>query len=219
MGIILKKLIRLFLGFLFCAMGIAFMVNANLGLSPWNVLHQGIANKIGITIGTATIAVGFILVIIDVILGEKIGWGTILNMIFIGMFLDIILFSGLIPVSNNLWVGIVMLIIGMTLMGFGMVLYLGSELGSGPRDGMMIAFQKITKKPIKIVRGTMEISALMLGYLLGGPVGIGTLITAFCLGHFIQLVFKICNFKSDNIKHRFIYQDIEYAKSYLSKNT
>ncbi len=219
MSTILKKLIRLFLGLWFCAMGIAFMVNAKLGLSPWDVLHQGIANKIGITIGTATIAVGLILVIIDVILGEKIGWGTVLNMIFIGIFLDIILFSGLIPVSNNLVFGIVMLIIGMTLMGFGMVLYLGSGLGSGPRDGMMIAFQKITKRPIKVVRGTMEISALILGYLLGEPVGIGTLITAFCLGHFIQLVFKICNFKSANIKHRFIYQDIEYAKSYLSKNT
>ena len=76
MSTILKKLIRLFLGLWFCAMGIAFMVNAKLGLSPWDVLHQGIANKIGITIGTATIAVGLILVIIDVILGEKIGWGT-----------------------------------------------------------------------------------------------------------------------------------------------
>ncbi|MGL4911723.1 MAG: YczE/YyaS/YitT family protein [Romboutsia sp.] len=212
------KFVRLFVGFIVCALSIVFMINANLGLSPWDVLHEGISNKLGITMGMATIVVGIIVVIMDVVLGENVGWGTVLNMLLVGVFLDIIMFTNMIPVAENIVTGIIMLCIGMTLMGFGMVLYLGCGLGSGPRDGMMVAFQKKTNKSIKSIRATMEICALGAGYLLGGTAGIGTVVTAIGLGYFIQIVFKVCKFKSEDVVHRFIIDDVNYVKAYISKD-
>jgi uncharacterized membrane protein YczE len=194
------------------------MINANLGLSPWDVLHQGIANKMGITIGKATIGVGFIVVVLDAMLGENVGWGTVFNMIFIGAFLDMILFSNMVPIANSLLGGIVMLCVGMTLMSFGMILYIGSGLGSGPRDGMMVAFQKRTNKSVKSIRGVMELGALIVGYLLGGKAGIGTVITALGLGYFMQMIFKLCNFKTENVVHRCILDDINYVRLCMTKD-
>lgn len=198
------------------------MINASLGLSPWDVLHQGLSQKIGITMGTASICVGALVVMLDAILGENIGWGTVLNMTFIGVFMDLITFSNLIPISNSFIAGVIMLILGMAFMGFGTVLYMGCGLGSGPRDGLMVAIQKRTKKPVKLIRGTIEIGALVVGYILGGKVGIGTVITAIGLGHIIQIVFKVCKFDSSKMKHRFILDDIRCIKIYFeekNKNT
>lgn len=207
------KLIRLVLGLFICALGIVFSINANLGLAPWDVLHQGISNHVGITIGTASIIIGITIVLANVLLGENIGWGTIINILCIGTFMDLIIASKLVPSSNSILNGILMIIISMTLMGFGMAMYMGCGLGSGPRDGMMVALQKRTSKPVSIVRGSMEVGALTVGYLLGGKVGIGTVINAFVLGYFIKIVFRICKLDSSKIKHRFIVDDIKYIKS------
>ncbi|MGL5380138.1 YczE/YyaS/YitT family protein [Clostridium sp.] len=209
---LIKKMPRLIFGFIMCSFAVAFMINANIGLSPWDVLHEGIAKKLGITMGTSTIVVGGVVVLIDIILGENIGWATVLNMILVGLFLDIILFTGIVPVANNVFVGLIMLCIGMLFMAIGMVLYIGCGLGSGPRDGMMIALQKRINKPVVVIRGTMEVGALIAGYILGGSAGFGTVITALGLGYFIQIVFKICNFKSEDVVHRVIIDDINYIK-------
>lgn len=209
------KLIRLFTGFFICSLGIILMINASLGLSPWDVLHQGLSKKMGITMGTASVCVGAMVVILDAVLGENIGWGTVLNMAFIGIFMDLITFSNLIPVSNSFLSGVIMLILGMICMAYGTVLYMGCGLGSGPRDGLMVAIQKRTKKPVKLIRGTIEIVALIVGYMLGGSVGIGTVITAFGLGYIIQTVFKVCNFDGSKIIHRFIADDIRCIKNYF----
>lgn len=156
---IAKKMPRLILGFILCSFAVAFMINANIGLSPWDVLHQGIANNLGITMGMSTIVVGSVVVLIDIVLGENIGWATVLNMLLVGLFLDIILYTDIIPVADNLFAGVIMLSIGMLLMAVGMVLYIGCGLGSGPRDGMMIALQKRINKPVILIRGTMEVGA------------------------------------------------------------
>lgn len=211
--------IRLFTGLFICALAIVFMVNANLGLSPWDALHQGISNIIGITMGTASIIVGFIIVIVDVVLGENVGWGTVLNMIFVGVFIDVIMFLNIVPMSTNFIFALSMLIVGMILMGLGMVLYLGSEVGSGPRDGMMIALQKRFNKPVYLIRGCIEGSALIGAYFLKGSIGIGTIITAIGLGYVIQIIFKICRFDSGNLRHRFIIDDINYLIGYSKEDT
>ncbi|MEG2353320.1 MAG: hypothetical protein RSB70_01610 [Clostridium sp.] len=205
---LLLRLIRLFIGFFTCASASVFMINANLGMSPWDVLHDGVSKLTGITIGNASIIVGVLFVILGVILGEKLGLGTVLNMIFIGKFIDFIMFNNLIPKSNSIIMGIVMLIIGMILMGIGCVLYIGSGLGCGPRDGIMMALSKKTGKPIKVIRTCLEIGALITGYFLGGHAGIGTIITAIGLGHSIQFVFKLFKFEGSNIKHKSIKDNI-----------
>lgn len=209
----LIKFTRLLVGFWFCALGIVLMINANLGLSPWDVLHQGISNLTNITIGQANIGIGIIVVIVDIILGENLGWGTILNMIVIGLLIDFFMLNNLVPIGSSLLSGVFMMCIGMFSMGIGCVLYIGSGLGSGPRDGMMVALNKKTGKPIRTIRGMMEIAVLIIGYLLGGTVGIGTLITAIGLGYFMQYTFKLFKFDSAGVQHRFVIDDINYIKS------
>lgn len=184
------------------------MINANLGLSPWDVLHQGITNVIPITIGQANIVVGIIVVISSMFLGVKIGIGTILNTILVGVFIDLITITKVIPMVHNLFIGILMLVVGMIFLGLGTCIYLSCELGCGPRDGLMTALTRITKKPVKLVRTTIEICALVCGWLLGGYVGIGTIITAIVLGYIIQLWCKILKLDIAILNHRSILDNL-----------
>ena len=197
-------LARLFAGFILYGLAIVVMLNAKIGLSPWDVFHQGISLKTGITMGQASITVGLVIVILDAILGEGVGWGTVLNMIFIG-------------VADNLFMGIIMMLIGIIISAIATVLYLGAGLGSGPRDGLMLALNKKTSKPVGVLRTCIELTALVCGWFLGGNVGIGTVISAFGLGYAIQIGFKICNINSKEIKHRIITDDIRDLKEFLQK--
>lgn len=208
---------RLFLGLFLYAAGIVLTINANLGLSPWQVFHQGVSRHIGITMGQASILVGFTFVILDWILGEKLGIGTICNMIFIGVFMDFLMLNNLIPVFNNLLVQILMMILGMFVIGIGSYFYIGAGLGSGPRDGLMVALTKKFKKSVRFIRNSIELSALTIGYLLGGTVGIGTLIMVIGLGYFVQFAFKLYKFYVSKVKHRFIDDYIRTIKDNITK--
>ena len=214
---ILYLLARLFAGFILYGLAIVVMLNAKIGLSPWDVFHQGISLKTGITMGQASITVGLVIVILDALLGEGVGWGTVLNMIFIGVFLDIIKAMNIVPVADNLFMGIIMMLIGIIISAIATVLYLGAGLGSGPRDGLMLALNKKTSKPVGVLRTCIELTALVCGWFLGGNVGIGTVISAFGLGYAIQIGFKICNINSKEIKHRIITDDIRDLKEFLQK--
>ncbi|WP_207707436.1 YczE/YyaS/YitT family protein [Clostridium tarantellae] len=205
-------LFRLLLGFILCATSTVLMLNSNLGLSPWDVFHQGVSGLTGITIGQASIMVGFVCVGIGIILGEKVGFGTILNMILVGQFMDIIMNMNIIPVSNNILISIIMMLIGMFIMGLGCVLYIGCGIGCGPRDGLMVGLSKKFNKSIKFIRSFIEISVLILGYFLGGKVGLGTVITAIALGYCIQLTFKICRFDVTKVKHKSLSDGIKKLK-------
>lgn len=212
-----QRLIRLFIGLFLYAVGIVLTINSNLGLSPWDVFHQGITYFIGITMGQASIAVGIIIVIINAILGERLGLGTLLNMLFIGLFMDLIMINHLIPILNSFVSGVVMMFLGMFIIGLASYFYIGAGLGSGPRDGLMIALTKRTNRSVSFIRNSIEISALFAGYLLGGFVGLGTLIMSFTLGYIIQFVFKLFRFDVNSIRHRFIDEDIRILVGKLSK--
>ncbi len=192
-----------------CASSTIFMLNSNLGLSPWDVFHQGISNVTGLTIGEANILSSIIVILIGILLKQRIGLGTLLNIIMIGKFVDIINNSNLIPIANNLWMGIIMMIIGMFVMGYGCYLYIGCELGCGPRDGVMVGLSSKLNKPIKIVRGSIEVFVLIIGIFLGGKFGIGTLISAFAIGYCIQIVFKLRNFDAVSLNHKSILDTIK----------
>ncbi|MCC0634080.1 hypothetical protein KGF48_16740 [Clostridioides sp. ZZV15-6388] len=213
---VLWKFSKLVLGLFICSIGIVLTINCNLGLSPWDVFHQGLSNHVGITIGTASIIVGSIVVIADVILGENVGWGTVFNMLLIGFFMDLLLYTNLIPKTDSVLIGIIMLILGLGLVALGMVFYMGSGLGSGPRDGLMVALQKKTGKSLNLIRGTIEVGALIVGFFLGGKVGIGTIISAFGLGYLTQILFNLFKLDCSKIKHRFIIDDIKFIKLYMS---
>ncbi len=209
---VIKRFLRLFLGYWVCAFGIVMTLNANLGVAPWDVLHQGIAKVLSLPIGKATIVLGFIIIILNIVFGENIGWGTVFNMIFIGIFIDILMLNNIIPVFNSFIMSFIMMLVGMLVLGYGCFLYIGAGLGTGPRDGVMVALTKRTGKSVRFVKNSVEILAIIAGYLLGGTIGIGTAVMAIAGGYFFQFAFKSVNFDVTAVKHRYIVDDIRYIK-------
>lgn len=213
----LLKFPRLMIGYFLYALGIVMTINAQQGLGAWGVFHQGLSLQFNITFGTAVIIVGAVIMVLDFILGEKIGWGTIGNVIFIGTFIDLITITNLIPEFENTYLSYLMMFMGMFTISLAAYSYLSARLGAGPRDGLMIALTKRANKPVGIVRGLIEITALTLGYFLGGDVGWGTLIMSLTLGFFFQATFRIFNFDVKKIEHKYIDQDIALLIQKLKK--
>jgi len=209
------RLLRLIWGLFLYALGIVVTMNAHIGYAPWEVFHVGIAKTTGISIGTASIITGVIIGIIGVLLGEKLGLGTILNMILIGVFLDIILGFNIIPVASNLISGIIMLIIGLFIIALASYFYIGSAFGAGPRDSLMVALTRKTRLPIGICRGTIELLAVIAGWKLGGMVGIGTVISAFVIGFCVQITFKLLKFDVTEVKNETL--DLTYNNLFRIK--
>lgn len=203
------KIVRLVTGLLLYSVGIVCTVNAHLGLSPWDVFHQGLGNQIGMTMGQASILVGLVIVFINFFFKEKVGVGTILNMILIGWFLDYIMLNNLLPEPQTFIFKWLMLVAGMFIIGFASYLYLGAGLGAGPRDGVMVALHKKTGKSVRFVRNSIEITVFVTGYFLGGTVGFGTVILSVAQGYVIQFIFKIFKFNVKTVKHQYIDEDMK----------
>ncbi|NLJ78999.1 MAG: hypothetical protein GX329_06530 [Tissierellia bacterium] len=212
MNRICRIIIRSFMGYFVCALGITMTINAGLGLAPWDVLHQGLAGLLGLTIGRANILVGLSLVILNHILGERIGWGTLCNMLFVGIFVDFLMLNEMVPIFNNLILSFIMMLLGVFVLGIGSYLYIGVGLGSGPRDGLMVALVKRTNKSVGLIRGGLELMAVTLGYMLGGYTGFGTLVLAIANGYLTQLAFKVTRFNVKEVEHRFIDDDIRLIR-------
>lgn len=212
MNKIIRITARLLLGFIVYGLAIVVMIHANIGLSPWDVLHQGISLKTGLTMGQISIGVGVIIIIIDAFMGEGIGFATLGNVFLIGTFLDIFEGLNIIPYANNLFTGIIMMLIGIVLAAIATVLYLKPALGSGPRDGLMLAINKRSSKSVGTIRTIIELTALTSGWLLGGSVGIGTIISGFGLGYAIQIAFKISRIDSKSLIHESVIESIKSLK-------
>ncbi|MEY5152666.1 MAG: hypothetical protein EBY23_02020 [Actinobacteria bacterium] len=170
---------------LFCfGAGIACFVHSNLGVPPWDVLHQGISEKANIKMGTVIIIVGVVLLLAWIPLRMKPGIGTIMNAIQIGLvenFMD-----DLLPHSQLIVARVGFLLAGMLFIAFGSGLYIGAELGSGPRDGLMLGLNKRFGISIRLARTTVEIVVLVVGLILGGSIGLGTFVFAFGIGPLVQ---------------------------------
>lgn len=178
------RLARLLLGLTLFGLGLALMVIADLGLSPWDVLHQGISRRTGIPIGTVVIITGFAVLLLWIPLRERIGIGTIANAIVIGLVLDGALLF-LPETLNGLVLRWLALLGGVVIVAIGSGFYIGAGLGPGPRDGLMTG---LAKRGISIAwaRAGIEIAVLVVGWTLGGTVGIGTVIFAFGMGPLVQ---------------------------------
>lgn len=196
-----RRISRLIFGLMLYAVGIMLTIKAEIGYSPWDVFHVGLAKTINVPLGVTTIGVGAVIVVLATLLGETVGIGTLLNMVLIGVFLDLIIWSGLIPVATNLWVGAGMLTAGMIIIGIATYFYISSGFGAGPRDSLMVALHRKTNLPVGLCRGIIEVLVTIAGYLLGGLVGIGTILTATLIGPIIQIVFRIVHFDPRALKH------------------
>jgi len=201
MGKIALRFSKLILGLFLYALGIVLTIQANIGYGPWEVFHVGLSAATGLSIGGASIIVGLIIVVITGLMGERIGIGTLLNMLLIGFFLDLLLAIGLIPRIENTLVGIIVLIIGLYVISLGSFFYIGSGFGAGPRDSLMVALTRKLRWPIGLIRSLIELTATIFGWMLGGMVGIGTLISGFAIGFCVHSSFKLLKFDPTKIHH------------------
>jgi uncharacterized membrane protein YczE len=179
-----RRLPRLVLGLVLNGIGIALMVAADLGLSPWDVLHQGISERIDVPIGTVGILVGVVVVLGWIPLRQRLGVGTILNVLLIGATIDVVLLFLDEPAS--LPARVLFMVVGALLWGPGSGLYIGAGLGAGPRDGLMTGIAR-RGHSVRVVRTGIEIAVLALGWLLGGSVGVGTILFAATIGPNVHL--------------------------------
>ena len=181
----LKTLFFLFFGLTLFGLGEALLIVSNLGVTPWTVFAEGVAKNFNISIGLATFLVSISILILWIPLKQKIGIGTISNAIIIAVTID--LFVYLLPYSSNIVLSIFEMIFGILLVGVGSGIYLITNLGPGTRDGLMKGISENFKKPIYIIRLSIEITVVILGWLLGGTVGLGTLMFAILIGPVISV--------------------------------
>jgi uncharacterized membrane protein YczE len=168
--------------------GIALMHGANLGLGPWDVLSDGISQRTGLQLGTVTILVGAAVLSLWLIIRERPGIGTVANILLIGTAVN--LTELFLPHFDHVAVRFVQLLLGVAAVGLGSALYLGAKLGPGPRDGLMLGLHRRTGLSIRVARTSIELVVLVLGVLLGGTAGLGTVVFAFGIGPTVQFMMK-----------------------------
>ena len=166
-------------------LGEGLLIVSFTGASPWSVLAQGISLNVNLSIGTITLLISIAVLILWIPLGQKPGVGTILNALIIAIMIDLCI--KYVPTPSNYINQLILAVISVITVGIGGGIYLVSNLGAGPRDGLMIGLQKLTNFPIAVVRATLEISVVSIGWYLGGTVGIGTLLFAFGIGPCVAL--------------------------------
>lgn len=185
----LPRLPGLLVGLILFGVGIALMVEAGLGLGPWEALHQGIGDQLGLQIGTVSILLGIPILALWLPLGERPGLGTVLNVIFIGTATDVAI--AVIPTAETIPTQLVMLFGGVVVIGLGSATYLSADLGPGPRDGLMTGLHHRFGWSIRRARTVIELSVLVVGWALGGTIGLGTVVFALGIGPLIQFFLGI----------------------------
>lgn len=183
----------LVLGLILFGVGETLLITANQGVSPWTVLAQGLSFQFNLSIGVTTFIVSIIVLFFWYPLKQKPGLGTLLNVILISIVID--LSTPILPYPKTLIYQILQSVIAVLIVGIGSGFYLTANLGPGPRDGLMTGLQKLTDKPIALIRTILEVSAVLIGFYFGGVVGIGTLLFAFGIGPAVSLgIFIVMKF-------------------------
>ena len=199
---IVLQWIRIVAGLLVFSFGVHLTIFANIGLAPWDCLGMGIAKHTPLNYGLSMTVMSAIIVVIDLLLKERIGCGTVIDALLTGNFVQ--MFNDLNPLENhNMWLGILIMLTGFVIMALGMMIYMKAGQGCGPRDALLVGIGKrMPKIPIGIVQILLLGIVLAAGWILGGPVGIGTLISVFGAGLMMQLVYSLVRFEPREIRHR-----------------
>lgn len=174
-----RRLPRLLVGLALFGIGIGLMVRADLGLAPWDVLHQGVSTRSGVSMGIVTILTGVVVLLLWIPIRERWGLGTVLNVLVIGIVVDATL--AVVDKPGAIWQRVAFLVVGIYLFGPGSGLYIGAGLGPGPRDGLMTGLAR-RGRSVRVVRTGIELTALAVGAALGGSVGAGTVAFAVTVG-------------------------------------
>ncbi len=199
----IKRIFESALGLFIFAIGVYLTIQANIGLAPWDCLSMGISARTGYSYGFVHTTLSFIILIVDILMKEKIGYGTLLDAMLVGNYVDFIARFELLKVSESLPFSILLVVIGLFIMGYGVYFYMKAGLSCGPRDSLLIALGKrFPRTPIGVVQTVMVAVVLLIGWLLGGPVGIGTILSVFGLGTALQIVCKIFRFEPRDVVHQ-----------------
>lgn len=197
-----KRMGRLLFGLFLFAVGGYLAIQANVGLAPWSAFSMGVSGKTGLLYGDVSVLTSFVILAMDLCLKEKIGVGTLLDAVLIGKLTDLFLALELMPMMENFWAGVAVLLLGQVVTAIGSYYYIGAALGCGPRDTLMVALGKrLVRTPIGLVRMLIEGTALLIGWLLGAKVGLGTVISVFGMGAILQVTFQILKFDVKDITH------------------
>lgn len=180
-----ERLARLVAGLFLYGFTMAMMVESTLGLDPWDVFHEGLAKNVPLTFGQVVIAVGALVLLLWIPLRQKPGIGTILNVVIIGLAADFGI--AVIDQPDNIWLRGLLLVGGVVGNGFAGALYIGAQLGPGPRDGLWLGLVRRTGRSVRFWRTVIEVTVLVVGFVLGGTVGLGTVLYALTIGPIVQV--------------------------------
>ncbi len=185
-----RRLPQLIIGLVLYGVSLAMMVRGTLGLAPWDVLHSGFVRHVPMTLGQAVVLFSFLVLLLWIPLREKPGIGTIANAVIVGMAADAAL--AVLVEPGALWLRLVLLVTGVALNALATALYIGSQFGRGPRDGLMTGLSRRTGLSLRLVRTVLEVTVVVIGLLLGGVLGVGTVLYALAIGPLAQLMLPAC---------------------------
>lgn len=180
-----RRLVQLVLGLWLYGATMALLVESGLGLDPWDVFHEGLTHHLPLTFGQVVILVGAVLLLVWIPLRQRPGVGTVLNVVLIGIAVDVTL--ALLPTPEALGTQVGFLLVGVVGNGMAGALYIGADLGTGPRDGLWTGIVRRTGRSVRLVRTSLEVTVLVVGFVLGGTVGVGTVLYALAIGPVVQL--------------------------------
>lgn len=192
-----ERVVRCVLGLAGFGSGIAFFVKADIGVPPWDVFHQGISEKTGLGLGTVLIIVAFFVLLLWIPLRLRPGLGTLLNAVQIGLVENVV--QDLLPSPDHIVVRLAFMCAGMLCIAAGSGLYIGAELGSGPRDGLMLGLNARYGISVRLARTTVEVTVMIIGVFLGGSLGLGTFVFAFGIGPLVQVTLKLFRMSSSAV--------------------
>ena len=197
-----RRIARAVIGLIIFGCGSCCNIQANIGYGAWEAFSIGVGAKLGLSFGTVLQASGLVILIIDLLLRETIGLGTLLDIYIVGAIADLLRGSGLVPVMTSFPAGVVMLLCGQLLLAVGSYFYISAGLSCGPRDALMVALcKRFPRTPVGVIRFFIEGGALLTGWLCGAKIGIGTLIAVFGISFLIQAVFAVMKFDVSSVKH------------------
>ena len=202
--------LRILLGLLVFSFGVHLTIFANIGLAPWDCLGMGIANHTPLNYGLSMTVMAVVILGIDLLMKERIGFGTVLDALLTGNFIQMFNDLNPFPLNDRLLPGVGIMLLGFVFMAVGMMVYMRGEQGCGPRDSLLVGLGKrLPRVPIGIVEILLWAAVTLAGWLLGGPVGIGTLISVVGAGLVMQLVYSLLHFEPRDLRHRDVIETVK----------
>ena len=218
-----KRVFIVTFGLIFAAYGVGLTVTAELGVSPWDVFSQGVALKLSqvtgrqIMMGTITQITAALVILVDIALKEKIGVATIIDTCIFGGALNFFLKHNMLPHPEAFAVRFVFMLLGYIIWGLGIYVYMKPALGAGPKDALFVIFAK-RKIPVAIAKNSIEAVVFVIGWILGGTIGIGTVVAVFAMGYIIQFWFNVFNFDVTKVENESVFETAKNIKGLLQKN-